>query len=49
MGNYAVLQAQGTSGGIIMACSHDLYAMSQMVIRRFLVTASITRRLDYES
>jgi hypothetical protein len=49
VGNYAVLQAHGTCGGIIMACSHDYYELSQVVCRRFSVSASITRKLDNEA
>jgi exonuclease III len=49
VGQYATLSAEGTRGGIILACSQDLYPMSQVVTRRYSVTASITRKFDNEA
>jgi hypothetical protein len=46
LGQYAALPAEGTRGGIILACSQDLYSISQVNIRQFSVSANITRRLD---
>jgi hypothetical protein len=42
--NFAVLPAQGTRGGVLLllACSQSHYAMSQVDIREFSVTATIT-------
>jgi exonuclease III len=46
LGQYAALPAEGTREGIILACSQDLYSISQVNIRQFSVSANITRRLD---
>jgi exonuclease III len=47
--HYAALPAAGTCGGIIVACSQDEFAPSEVDVRRFAVTAKITRRGDNES
>jgi exonuclease III len=49
LGQYVVLLAEGASGGIILACSHEFYSLSQIVTRRFSVTAYITNKRDNES
>jgi exonuclease III len=46
---YVALPAGGTSGGILIACSKDFYSLSQVGIRQFSVTVTITRRIDSES
>jgi hypothetical protein len=46
--NFAVLPAQGIRGGVLLllACSQSHYAMSQVDIREFSVTATITNLVD---
>jgi hypothetical protein len=46
---YVTLPAVGTRGGIILACSKDFYTLSQVDIRSFSVTVTITRRVDRAS
>jgi hypothetical protein len=40
--NYAVLPTIGTRGGILLACSQQLFAMSQVSVRTYSVMATIT-------
>jgi exonuclease III len=47
--HFAVLPADGTRGGIILACSHDRYSFSQVVIRQFSVTVRLTNNLHNET
>jgi hypothetical protein len=45
---FAVLPANGTRGGIILACSQQYYTVSQIHVRQFSVTVQIKRRIDNE-
>jgi exonuclease III len=40
--NYATLPTDGTRGGIIIACSQDYFAMSQVLILQHSIMATIT-------
>jgi exonuclease III len=44
--HYASLPAIGTCEGIIVACSDENYTLSQIDIRHFSVTVTLTRRGD---
>jgi exonuclease III len=47
-GQYAFMPTQGTREGIVVACSQDYYTNSDVEIRQFPVSVSITRRIDNE-
>jgi exonuclease III len=47
-GNYVALPADGTHGGILLACSQDHYAIISSTIRTYSVTVVIQRRIDNE-
>jgi hypothetical protein len=42
VGQYTVMPAQGTRGGILVGCSQDFYNLLEVDIRQFLVTVTIT-------
>jgi hypothetical protein len=42
VGQYTVMLAQGTRGGILVGCSQDFYNLLEVDIRQFLVTVTIT-------
>jgi hypothetical protein len=46
--HFTVLPADGTKGGIILACSQEYYSMSQIEVRQFSVTVTIKRKIDNE-
>lgn len=41
VGHYAVMPAQGTKGGTVVACSQDHYTLSTVDIRQYSVSMSI--------
>ena len=43
---YAYLLAQGTRGGVIVACSHDLYTLQSVTTGQYSISAIITSRAD---
>jgi hypothetical protein len=43
---YVALPVYGTLGGIILACSQDIYSLNHVDVRKYLVTATIQRRMD---
>jgi exonuclease III len=45
---FAVLQASGTRGGILLAASQEHYSLSQIQVRRFTVIVNVKRRVDNE-
>jgi hypothetical protein len=49
VGQYTVMPAQGTRGGILLGCSQNFYSLSKVDIRQFSVTVTITRRVDNEN
>jgi DNA phosphorothioation-dependent restriction protein DptG len=48
LNSFVVLPSEGTSGGILLACSQDHYTLLQVNIRRYSVTATVKRRADNE-
>jgi exonuclease III len=44
--SYATLPAEGTRGGIVIACSQDRYTLQHVDTRIYSVTVQITRRVD---
>jgi endonuclease/exonuclease/phosphatase family metal-dependent hydrolase len=42
------MPAQGTRGSIVVACSQDHYSLLEVDIHQFLVTVTISRRVDNE-
>jgi hypothetical protein len=48
MEHFAVLPADGTKGGVLLACSQQFYTISQIHVRQFSITVQIKRRIDNE-
>ena len=46
VGSYFYLPAQGTRGGVIVACSHDLYTLQSVTTGQYSISAIITSRAD---
>jgi hypothetical protein len=42
------MPAQGTRGGILVACSQEFYRLSEIDVRQFSVTATNTQMVDKE-
>jgi hypothetical protein len=47
--NYANLPADGTRGGIILACSEDFFTMSQVIILQHSITTTVTSKQSNEA
>lgn len=46
VGGYAVLPAEGTSGGIIIACSVDEFILQDVVVGNYMISANVMNRAD---